>query len=108
MNPRSKLKSVFLTSLSIGFLAFALWPASNTAASRSASPGAQNPQKPYKGFPDFGQMISSNDFETMRAQYKKSGEYMPGPFRLAQDFSRKLPTDTPDFFKNGGVETGRA
>ena len=65
MNPGSKLKSVFLTSLSIGFLAFALWPAFNTAASRIVSPEAQNPQKPYQGFPDFGQMISSTDYETV-------------------------------------------
>jgi|GEM_PF-3964960 len=99
MSPRSKVKSVVLGSLSIGFLAFALLPASNTAASRRVFPEAQNPQRPYRGFPDFGQMISSTDYEAMKAQHKKSGQYLPGPFRLAQDFSRKLPADTPDFFK---------
>lgn len=99
MKPGSKLKKVFLTSLSIGVFAFALWPAFNTAASRIVSPEAQNPQKPYQGFPDFGQMISSTDYETMKVRYKKSGQYLAGPFRLAQDFSRKLPTNTPDFFK---------
>jgi hypothetical protein len=64
MSPGSKVKSVVLGSLSTGFLAFALLPASN-AASRRVFPEAQNPQRPYRGFPDFGQMISSTDYEAM-------------------------------------------
>jgi len=94
-----KVKSFSLGLILIGLLACGLWQAPSTANSKTVSSAIQNPQKPYQGFPDFGQMISAGDFEAMKVKYAKSGQYLPGPFRLAQDFPKTKPTDVPDFFK---------
>jgi hypothetical protein len=96
-----KFKSVSLSLLLFGFLACGLWQASRTADSKTISAQPQNPRKPYQGFPDFGHMVSADDFQTLKAQYAKAGQYMPGPFRLAQEFPTAKPktTEIPDFYK---------
>lgn len=94
-----KAKSVYLTLLLIGLLAFGLWQVADTADSKTTGAEVQNPHKPYQGFPDFGQMISASQFETMKTQYQKNGQFLPGPFRLAADFPKTRPTDIPEFFK---------
>jgi hypothetical protein len=94
-----KLKAAVLASALIAYFAFGLWQSSSTARSKTLRPvAAQDPRKPYQGFPDFGHMVSADDFETMKEQYRKSGQYMPGPFRLAAEFPRAKPTQVPDFF----------
>jgi hypothetical protein len=95
-----KLKAAVLASALIAYLAFGLWhSSSSTARSKNLKPvAAQDPRKPYQGFPDFGHMVTADDFEDMKEQYKKSGQYLPGPFRLAADFPKTKPTQVPDFF----------
>ena len=51
-----KAKSVSLGLIVIGPLACGLWQATRTASSKTVSSANQNAQKPYQGFPDFGQM----------------------------------------------------
>ena len=94
-----KLKSVVLCTALVAYLAFGFWQSSSTAGPKAAAAAfAQDPRRPYQGFPDFGHMIASKDFEQMRAEYKQKGQYLPGPFRLAADFPKNRPTQVPDFF----------
>lgn len=102
-----KVKSLVLSLILVGFLACGLWQAASTAKSKTFLAAIQNPQRPYQGFPDFGQMVSAAEFESMKAQYAKSGQYLPGPFRLAHDFPRTKPTEIPDFFKIDFKDTNK-
>jgi acetyl-CoA carboxylase carboxyltransferase component len=67
-------KSVSLSLLLLGLLACGLWQASRTADSKAISPLPQNPRRPYQGFPDFGHMVSADDFQSLKAQYAKAGQ----------------------------------
>lgn len=95
-----KLKSVVLCTALVAYLAFGFRQSSSPAVAPAAAapPAAQDPRRPFQGFPDFGHMITSTDFEKMKADYRKKGQYLPGPFRLAADFTKTKPTQLPPFF----------
>ena len=54
-----KVKSVSVGLTAIVLLTCGVWQTTNTASSKTVSSGIQNRQKPYQGFPDFGQTISA-------------------------------------------------
>ena len=60
-----QVKSVSLGLINIGPWAGGLQQAASTANSNTVSSAIQNPQRPYLGFPGFGQMIPAGDFEAM-------------------------------------------
>ena len=90
-----KLKSVVLCTALVAYLAFGFRQSSPTGApGTAAASAAQDPRRPYQGFPDFGHMIDATDF----AQQKAKDKNLPGPFRLAADFPKTRPTQIPAFF----------
>jgi hypothetical protein len=73
--------------------------ATTAPAATTTTAAAQNPRKPYQGFPDFGHMVTAGEYQTLKAQAAQKSQYLPPPFRLAQDFPKSKPTAVPEFFK---------